>query len=294
MSEENPDPIIESLSAEVLAALEQREPPIQLTLWPDDERAMPGDFIACALFTASKTTTYVTRCKLASVHGLSVIFTGKRLTQVHADVWMGIMHLARHKSSGDYVRFRDRELLELIGRYTLQHQREQLKDWISQLAATDVLIQDDQKKTRFGGSLLPWRREQDGEYFDVYRIQISRALAEVLSGGRHHQIDWPLRKALQRKPLALWLQTFFARFARSTVKVAHLHELSGSGASLKKFRENLGHALDALHAEGGYSAVIDRETDIIVPTRRPAPPKPRKPKHDGQAELPFAPLRLVK
>lgn len=292
MSAEDPDPVIASLSAEVLAALEQREPPIQLALWPDDERAMPGDFIACALFTASKMTSYVTRCKLASVRGLSVVFTGKRLTQVHADVWMGIMHLAREKSSGDFVRFRDRELLELIGRYTHQHQREQLKDWISQLAATDVLIQDDEKKTRFGGSLLPWRREQDGEHFDVYRIQISRQLAEVLSGNRHHQIDWPLRKALQRKPLALWLQTFFARFARSTAKVSHLHELSGSGATLKKFRENLGQALDALHAESGYSAVIDRETDTVVAMKRTPPPKPRKPPHDGQAELPF--LRLVK
>jgi hypothetical protein len=291
MSDKIRDPIIEALSAEVLSTLEQREPAVQLAFWPDDERAMPGDFIACALFTASKMTNYVTRCKLASVRGLSVVFTGKRLTQVHADVWMGIMHLAREKSSGDFVRFRDRELLDLIGRYTQQHQREQLKGWIAQLAATDVLIQDEEKKTRFGGSLLPWRREQDGEYFDVYRIQISRELAEVLAGNRHHQIDWPLRKRLQRKPLALWLQTFFARFARSSAKVAHLHQLAGSTATLKKFRENLGHALDDLHSAGGHSAVIDRESDSVMGARRP-PAKPRRPPPEPQPTLPF--LRLVR
>lgn len=290
MSHEIRDPVIEALSADALQALEQREPVLQLAFWPDDERAMPGDFIACALFTASKMTNYVTRCKLASVRGLTVVFTGKRLTQVHADVWMGIMHLARAKSSGDFVRFRDRELLELIGRYTHQHQREQLKDWIAQLAATDVLIQDEEQKNRFGGSLLPWRREQDGEHFDVYRIQISRQLAEVLAGKRHHEINWPLRKALQRKPLALWLQTFFARFARSTPRVAQLHQLSGSTASLKKFRENLATALDELHAAGGRSAVIDRATDTVIGAQRPKPRRP--PPAEQQPSLPF--LRLVK
>lgn len=61
----------------------------QLAFWPDDKRAMPGEFIACALFSAlqGKDAEYVERQRLASVNGLTVIFTGKRLTQVHADVW---------------------------------------------------------------------------------------------------------------------------------------------------------------------------------------------------------------
>jgi hypothetical protein len=138
---------------------------------------------------------------------------------------------------------------------------------------------------------VPWRREQDGEHFDVYRVQISRQLAEILSGERHHQINWELRRALQRKPLALWLHTFFARFSKTTVKVAHLHALAGSTASLKKFRQNLGNALDELHAEGGYSAAIDRASDTVSAVKRP-PPKPRPPRHAGQGELPF--LRVVR
>lgn len=284
MAEEDHDPVIRAIAADTLRALEEREgfEPVQLGFWPEDERAMPGDFIACALFTASKATSYVTRGKLASIHGLTVIFTGKRLTQVHADVWMGIMHLAREKCSGDEVRFRDRQLLALIGRHTHQSQREQLKDWISQLAATEVLIQDEANRRRFGGSLLPWRREQDGDHFDVYHVQLSRELAKLLSGN-YWQIDWPLRKALQGKPLALWLQTFFARFARP-LKVAQLHALSGSTATLRKFRENLGHALNDLHAAGGYSAAIDRETDTVRAVKRP--PRPRPPSYD-QRELPF-------
>lgn len=288
-----PDPVIESIAAEALAVLDRS--PVQLAFWPDDERAMPGDFIACALFTASKVTPYVTRCKLASVRGLSVVFTGKRLTQVHADVWMGIMHLAREKASGDFVRFRSRELLSLIGRHTHQGQREQLKDWIAQLAATDVLIQDDEKKSRFGGSLLPWRKEDDGDYFDVFRVQISRPLAEILNGTRHHQIDWPLRRLLQKKPLALWLQTFFARYGRAdrVVRVKHLHGLAGSTATLKMFRYQLARALTDLHAAGGYSAAIDRETDTVRCVDRRQPRSSRRQVDASQADLFAEPLRLV-
>jgi len=293
MSDDPPDPIIESLSAEMLAVFERN--PVQLAFWPDDERAMPGDFIACALFTASKVTKHVTRCKLASVRGLSVIFTGKRLTQVHADVWMGIMHIAREKSSGDVVRFRTRELLGLIGRHTHQAQREQLKCWISELASVQVLIQDDAKKRRFGGALLPWQEEADQEYFDVFHITISHQLAELLAGNRHHQIDWPLRRALQKKPLALWLQMFFARYGQPDriVRVKHLHALSGSNATLKKFRQNLGHALDELAAAGGYSAEIDRESDTVRNAVRPVP-RVKRLVLNTQEDLFREPVRLVK
>lgn len=292
-----PDPFIAAIVAETQAAIAQRETGAerarvyQLAFWPDDERAMPGDFIACALFTASKTTAYVTRCELASINGLTVIFTGKRLTQVHADVWMGIMHLAREFYQGDVVRFRERQLLELIGRYTHNGQRKQLKAWLSQLTATELLIEDDQKRERFGGSLLPWRRERDEDGTTTYAVDISRELAKILSG-RFWKIDWEQRKLLQNKPLALWLQTYFHRFKRP-VLVEQLRQLSGSSASLKKFRQNLGTALDDLHAAGGYSAAINRGTDIVEPVKRP-PPKPRAPKHEGQASLPFPPLRLVK
>ena len=296
MSQEPTDPFatkIEAIAAEAMAALEEREPPIQLGFWPDDERAMPGDFIACALFTASKATEHVTRGQIASVHGMTVIFTGKRLTQVHADVWMGIMHLARERSSGDVVRFRGRQLLNLIGRYTHAGQREQLKNWISELGAAQVLIQDDAKRKRYGGSLLPWQEETDGEYFDVFKITISRELARLLSGN-YWRIDWPLRKRLQKKPLALWLQTYFARFNRPA-KVAHLHELSGSTSSLKKFRQNLGFALDELHEAGGFSAEIDRETDTVRSTSRRPAPKKRPPVEDTQGRLFAEPdLRIVK
>lgn len=295
--EPDPDPIITTLAAETYAAIARREAAAeaavvyQLAFWPDDDRAMPGDFIACALFTASKATSYVTCCELASVNGLTVTFTGKRLTQVHADVWMGVMHLARASVSGDTVTFNSRTLLRLIGRYTLQGQRAQLKGWLSQLTATDVMITDGRRKT-FGGSLLPWREDVnlvDGN--SMHTVTISQGLARLLSGN-HHLVDWETRRKLQNKPLALWLQTFFSRFKRP-VPVRDLHALSGSEAPLKEFRRKLARALEDLHAAGGASAAIERENDVVRAVKREPPPKPpKRPLHEGQEVLPF--LRLVK
>lgn len=295
MSDRKRDPIIEAISNETQLVIERRQAAAeatkvyQLAFWPDDERAMPGDFIACALFSAAKRTQYVDGEALASINGLTVIFTGKRLTQVHADVWMGIMHLARERYSGDTVTFRERTLLELIGRYTHQRQRVELKQWIRQLQATSVLIQDDEKRKRFGGSLLPWHEEDDGDGHTIFVVDITRELAKILSG-RFWRIDWETRKRLQKKPLALWLQTYFSRFTKP-VTVAQLHALAGSTAKLKMFRYHLARALEELHAAGGYSAAIDRATDTVLPVKRP-PPKPRRQSHEGQAELPF--IRLVK
>jgi hypothetical protein len=85
----------------------------QLSFWPDKKRAMPGDFIACALFSSlqEKGADYLERSQLASINGVSVMYTGHRLTQVHADVWEAIMHLARQFPEGRSAQFRARQLL---------------------------------------------------------------------------------------------------------------------------------------------------------------------------------------
>jgi hypothetical protein len=285
------DPIIEAMAKDAQAAIRkaaeeaERAKVYQLAFWPDTERAMPGDFIACALFCVARRTEYVTRDHLASINGLTVIFTGKRMNQVHADVWMGIMHLARERSQGDVVRFHLRDLLGLIGRHNHQSQRKQIVNAISQLKATDVLIQDDEKRERFGGSLLPKHEEKDdADGPAIFKVFISPELARLLSG-RFWRIDWALRKRLQNKPLALWLQTYFTRFEKP-VSVQQLHALSGSGASTKTFRQKLGYALVDLHKAGGPLAILDRETDTVRLHRRS--PRTRHPANGDQAVLPFA------
>jgi len=111
----------------------------QLAFWADDKRAMPHDFIACALFAAiqDKDARYLAGEEIASANGLRITFRGQRLTQVHADVWQGIMHLARGQTQGNRVRFRARQLLRLIGRQMGKAQRAHLMQWLSELTATN-------------------------------------------------------------------------------------------------------------------------------------------------------------
>jgi hypothetical protein len=63
----------------------------QLSLWPDHKRAMPTDFLVCALFAAiqEKDASYFNGVQIANANGFEITFRGKRLTQVHADVWQG-------------------------------------------------------------------------------------------------------------------------------------------------------------------------------------------------------------
>ena len=70
---------------------------------------MPTDFVACALFAAlhGKNTQYLRGEYIACINGYTVTYTGKRLTQVHADIVMGALHLMRGRqwpSAGRYCR----------------------------------------------------------------------------------------------------------------------------------------------------------------------------------------------
>jgi hypothetical protein len=241
----------------------------QLAFWPDDKRAMPGDFIACALFSClqGKDAEYVERQTLASVNGLSVSFTGRRLTQVHADVWEAIMHLSRQLPEGSLVKFRARQLLRLMGRQIGGKQRDDLDLWMNQLTATSVVIHDQQNAVRFRGSLLP--RSVDHEQPDdtLYCVDINRDLAKVLSANLF-LVDWEHRQLLQQKPLAAWLQRHFSRFTKP-VTVGELYRLSGSTTKqLRDFRRQLRAALSDLQSVGVLASWrIDEATDTVHVTR---------------------------
>lgn len=237
----------------------------QLAFWPDDKRAMPGEFIACALFSAlqGKDAEYVERQRLASVNGLTVIFTGKRLTQVHADVWEAIMHMGRQQPEGSLVRCTARQLLRLMGRQTGGKQRDDLDLWLNQLTATSVVIRNDAGGERFRGSLLPRSADKDVAHDTAYAFDINRDLARILSTNLF-LVDWEKRRQLQRKPLASWLQRHFSRFHKP-VAVAELCRLSDSKTKrLVDFRKQLRVALSELQQVGVIGTwSIDSATDTL-------------------------------
>ena len=125
----------------------------QLAFWSDDKRAMPTEFIRSALFAGiqAKDAAHLDGELIANANDLTIVYTGQRLTQVHADVWEGIMYLARKVPEGERVPFRARHFLRLIGRHTGKSQRDELKRLFRQLTATSVEINDTRNKRRFWG-----------------------------------------------------------------------------------------------------------------------------------------------
>ena len=238
----------------------------QLAFWADDKRAMPSDFIGCALFASiqEKDATFFDGVEIANANGLRIVFKGKRLTQVHADVWQGIMHLARSVPQGTKIRFGARAFLRLIGRHSGKSQRDQLHRWVTDLVATNVEIIDTTNKRRYFGSLLPEGGRDDSRPNDAaYVVEINRHLCKLFNAG-FATVNWEERRRLGRKWLALWLHHYFSKFTKP-VTVTELHRLSGSNArSLRHFREKLREALGELRKVGVLQrSRIDSPTDTV-------------------------------
>jgi len=99
--------------ANVADAERERGRVYQMALFPTGQRAMPLDFVPHALFAAVQTkhASSLRGEQIVSINGYTITFTGRRLTQVHADVLMGVATLASECSEGHVARIelRDRK-----------------------------------------------------------------------------------------------------------------------------------------------------------------------------------------
>lgn len=262
--------------AELGKAIEQKETAkvYQLALWDEDQRAMPTEFVRSALFAAiqGKDATHLDRVEIANANDLRIVYTGKRLTQVHADVWEGIMHLARNAPEQTQIKFRARSFLRLIGRPTGKRQREELKSWWAQLTATCVEVHDKKHERRYFGSLVPRGADRDENNDTVYVVEINRDLAKLFERG-YSTVNWNQRKLLLKKPLALWLQHHFSAYPKP-VTVQTLYNLSGSSAKqLRQFRARLKIALTELEKCCVLASWrLDERDTVHIKLAEPAPP----------------------
>ena len=246
----------------------------QLALWPDEKGAMPTDFIACALFAGvhARTAGNVRGERLANVNGYSVTFTGRRLTQVHADICMGVWQLMRGLDEGSTVKIRTRAFLKSIGRASGKSNRDSFRQLIDDLIATAVRITSPDGKLSYAGSVLTKAKdsEEDGE--PVFSLEVNRELARLFARG-FGAVDWEQRKALKAKPLALWLQLYLARFGTKIVALKDIHGMYGGKDTLRSFRRQVNLALLELHRVGVGCWMLG-EDDIVRPASILPPEKP--------------------
>lgn len=245
----------------------------QLEMWPDKDLGVPNELSRSALFAAidpRKKREYLRNQFIAAQGVYSIHYTGPQLDQSHSDVFQGILQLARGGHEGNEVRFTAHRLLKLIGRSTGGDQHKWLYMIFQDLTATSVAIVKDGNRV-YWDSLL--RRGKGELETGKYIIEISRDLAKLFERG-FTRIEWEQRHKLIRKPLAQWLQFYYASHARPVpVSVAFLHEMSGStNKDMRGFKRRLKEALDQIKAVGVISEWrIDPKTDLVHVTRIPSP-----------------------
>ena len=207
----------------------------QLPGWPESMRGVPNGVLRSALFGAIKRGKrgFLQRQPIASLEGVSIVYTGARLDQSDLDVWEGVLHLSRCSELGARIEFTARGLLRLIGRgghngeSIGKSDREWLKNVLSRLKATSVEIQ--QGPYAYGGSLIDeyFRDDSTGRYILI----LNPRMKAIFSRDGWTQIDWGIRSLLRGHPLAQWLHGFYSTHASPfPLKVATLHRLCGSAS----------------------------------------------------------------
>lgn len=249
----------EKISLATIEPKQKQEIQPQLPMWGERVRGVPNSVLRSALFTATKRgkRQYFERQKIASVDGISVVFTGPRLDQADLDVWEQCLHIARTHGLGNTIQFTAHSFLKAIGRSTGNSQHEWLKGAFARLRTSDVEISDG-KRTFFGALISSGQRnEQTG----FYELVLNPRIASLYNDDGWTGEDWEQRKKLIGKPLALWLHGFYSSHKNPfDYKIETIHKLCGSEVKelfhfKAKFKEALAHLSEAT----GWSCRIEND-----------------------------------
>ncbi len=249
--------------------LKQLAKVIQLPLFHREAPAAPNAVLRSALFPAihSKDRRFLDNELVASIDGVEVKMLGKQFNQDDLEVLLAVEDMAREHPDTLTCQVSERGLLKLLGRKSGQTNEKALAENLVRLEQPVTV-----RMGRFsysGGFIQHVYRDDETKR---YVIQLNPRLGALLRSG-WTALDTDTRRRLAGKPLALWLQAFYATHEKPyPYSVEKLRELSGSRtAELYKFRQNLKKALKDWEATGDILAgKIDSETDLVHIT------KPRK------------------
>ena len=265
--------------------IQQTNKDIQLPLWSNSYRGVPNSVLRSALFPAiqGKGRKYLKRVHLKTHQGIEIHFTGMQLDQSDLDVWEHSLHLARQHPLGTECHFSARSFLKDIRRSTGKRDYEWLKDSFGRLAGAVVDITHGDL-TYFGTLINGGLHHKTENY---YWLSLNPNMVTLYAAGYWTAINWEQRQDLRRKPLALWLHGYYASHANPyPLKVATLRDLSGSSThELRRFKQNLSNALDALKNAGAITSwhinnnlVHVRTTTRAIKSATPPPLNSRAPK----------------
>lgn len=234
----------------------------QLPLWADPVRGVPNAMLRSALFGAIKRgkRAFQQGVKKASAKGVTVIHTGPQLDQADLDVWEQCLHLARTGGLGTRIQFSAGGFLKAIERGAGGKDIEWLKNAFRRLSSSVVEVTDG-KGAYFGPMLRDGARDDvTGHYF----IEMNPKIVSLFGVEGWSSIEFEVRRALKKQPLAQWLHGFYTSHARPfPMRVETLHRLCGSETKqMFSFRQGLHQAMDRLAEVTGWTLDID-DADLV-------------------------------
>jgi hypothetical protein len=187
-------------------------PVIQLPLWPGHRRAAPNALFRSALFPAlnfRQGRPFLKNQHIASVGGISVLFTGESFDQSDLDVYLELLNLAREHPLGTECSFSAHGMLKLIGRQTGYSDHKWLHAVLVRLSGGVVDITDHKK--RYFGTLIGGGFKDEAT--KRYCIHINPEFAVLFGYGMWSTIDREQRRALRRSVTAKALHVYYATHA---------------------------------------------------------------------------------
>jgi len=217
---------------------------IKLPAWPEAVRGVPNGVLRSALFGVIQkgARRYMEREQIHAQDGITIRYTGARLDQGDLDVWTTVLHMARLQDLGDECRVKAYQILKALGKTDCGKNRTTLDCRLSRLKATGLDVKVG--KYSYEGSLIDevYRAEESKEYV----IRLNPKLRSLFEKDQFTQVEWAVRHALDRKPLAQWLHGYYSSHAEPyPLKIETLRRLCGSETEeLWKFTQTLKKALD--------------------------------------------------
>ena len=248
--------------------------PLQLPIWPEEMRGMPNSFARSALFCVANSRAgeraNLKRHPIAAVHGVTITYTGEQLRQDDEDVFLQILHIARHHELGTEVRFVAYGMITELGWTKNSASYKRLVDCLDRLKASSLSVTVELPsggRKNYTGSLIRsfrWREGADQAPMREWEILLEKEIVTLYGPTDYSRLEW--RTRLQLSPMAKWLHSFYHTHREPIpLPVAKIYEWSGSEIKLlRQFRYKLKEALELLVERGFFvTAKIDPRTDYV-------------------------------
>lgn len=243
--------------------------------WGHNVRGFPNSLARCALFNVTHARPKRRMFKdepIASMEGLDIQYTGEELRQDDEDVFLQLLHLARHSPAGTRIEFTGYTMLKQLGWDVSQAYYDRLYKSLKRMTPTMVRIRHNALPVAYHGSLIrkfltPADGLTDGKRRCV--VYLEREIVGLFGGDEFSRIEWEQRLKLGR--LAKWLHSFYHSHRDPLpFKVATIHKLCGSTTkNLFHFRSDMKDALAELVAVGFLREGKIDANDLVQAKRTP-------------------------